>query len=501
MEYLKCEKVRKQFGSVQALKDLSFSVEKGEIRAILGGNGSGKSTMAKIIGGALDVTSGTIKLNGKDYAPKSPAEAKQFGVIFTSQELSLFDNLNVEENIHLCNLPLGKGDSIDHQRVNQSTLDLAQKYGLEYLLNIPIAQMAANELYLVEFLKAIIQKPTLLIVDEITSALYRNDVEKIRDILFELKEAGCTILFISHRMGEIMSICDSVTVLKNGETVGTYLCSEVTEAQLLSLMSGRAITDVHMNAGGSNNFYNEVQKHDTILKVEQMPLHGFDTKIDFSVHSGEIIGVAGLQGQGQSNLVRQIFGLFSPVSMEISGENQKVSSPQDAIKHGISFVSGDREKEGTFRERSIAENLVSVSDLIFKQEADTDGLLSTYKVVYNKKKDLITQLSGGNQQKVVVARWTSVKPKLFLADDPTKGIDVQAREDVHQILRELAKEGAGVVMVSSDEEELINLTSLAPFSKIIVMYEGEIVKTLIGEDITLENIIANSMPVSKGETE
>lgn len=211
MEYLKCEKVRKQFGSVQALKDLSFSVEKGEIRAILGGNGSGKSTMAKIIGGALDVTSGTIKLNGKDYAPKSPAEAKQFGVIFTSQELSLFDNLNVEENIHLCNLPLGKGDSIDHQRVNQSTLDLAQKYGLEYLLNIPIAQMAANELYLVEFLKAIIQKPTLLIVDEITSALYRNDVEKVRDILFELKEAGCTILFISHRMGEIMSICDTIT--------------------------------------------------------------------------------------------------------------------------------------------------------------------------------------------------------------------------------------------------------------------------------------------------
>ena len=166
MEYLKCEKVRKQFGSVQALKDLSFSVEKGEIRAILGGNGSGKSTMAKIIGGALDVTSGTIKLNGKDYAPKSPAEAKQFGVIFTSQELSLFDNLNVEENIHLCNLPLGKGDSIDHQRVNQSTLDLAQKYGLEYLLNIPIAQMAANELYLVEFLKAIIQKPTLTSLDK-----------------------------------------------------------------------------------------------------------------------------------------------------------------------------------------------------------------------------------------------------------------------------------------------------------------------------------------------
>lgn len=497
MECLKCEKVSKRFGSNVALKDLSFSVERGEIRAILGGNGSGKSTMAKILGGALGATSGTVWLNGAAYAPRSPIEAKQAGVIFTSQELSLLENLSVRENIHLCNLPKGKAGSVNSRKMDQQVTELAVRCGLEYLLEIPVARMSANEKYLAEFLKAIIQQPEVLIVDEITSALYRKDVEKVREILFELKKGGCTILFISHRMNEIMSICDSVTVLKNGETVGTYPLSEVTETQLLSLMSGRTITEGHTKGGGQLS-REDAQARERVLQVQNMPLHGFETSIDLELHAGEIVGIAGLQGQGQSDLVRQIFGLYHPVSLTLYGEQRRISTPQDAIRCGMAFVSGDREKEGTFRERSIAENLSAVSDLIFRHETDAEKLLGRYKVVYGKRRDLITQLSGGNQQKVVVARWTSVNPRIFLADDPTKGIDVQARADVHQILRELAEEGTAVVMVSSDEEELVNLTRIAPFSRVIVMYEGQIVKTLAGDAITLENIIASSMPVMEG---
>lgn len=498
MECLKCEKVSKQFGTNTALRDLSFSVEQGEIRAILGGNGSGKSTMAKILGGALSRTSGTIKLNGSAYAPRSPIEAKRDGIIFTSQELSLLDNLSVRENIHLCNLPKKNGCIIDRRRLDEEVFSLAQKCGLEHLLDIPVSRMSANEQYLAEFLKAIIQKPTVLIVDEITSALYREDVEKVREILFEMKEHGCTILFISHRMNEIMTICSSVTVLKNGETVGTYLVSDVTETQLLSLMSGRVITEHHRQSTDAAGSQSEPQMHNTILKIQDMPLYGFGTALNFEIHSGEIIGVAGLQGQGQSNLVRQIFGLYHPIQLELQGKCQKISSPQEAICYGMAFVSGDREKEGIFRERTISENLTTVADLILKKRVNAESLLKNYNVVYRKSGDLITQLSGGNQQKVVVARWTSVNPQIFLADDPTKGIDVQARADVHQILRELAAEGAAVIMVSSDEEELVDLTRNAPFSKVVVMYEGQIVKTLTGDMITLENIIANSMPTMGG---
>lgn len=497
--FLQCKDICKKFGQNFALKNMNMSLEKGEIRALLGGNGSGKSTLAKLLGGALDLTSGSFELEGKGYRPISPIDAKKHAVIFTSQELSIFDNMGIQENVAICKLPLKHKMVIDRETMSRQVPALIHKYDLGYLLTKKVSQLASNELYMVEFLKAISQSPKLLIIDEITSALYRRDVEIVKAIIKELQNNGCTILFISHRMQEIQSICDSVTVLRNGETVGTYRIDEVSEQQLLSLMSGMEITQENLKSS-AETLNQTVEDAKSVFQLNDMPLHGFESKINLNIHAGEIICIAGLQGQGQSNLVRQLFGLYHPVNLLIDEKKRRIAAPKDAILDGFAFISGDREREGTFRERSISENLTPVFNLIAqKGKMKETDILREYNVVYADKRDLITGLSGGNQQKVVVARWTSAHPKVILADDPTKGIDVQARADVHKILVNLSQEGTAVMMVSSDDEELVSLAHMSPYSKIVVMYEGEIVKVLTKDEMTPENIAAYSMHLSGGK--
>lgn len=497
---LECKKISKVFGANQALKDVDMTVKSGEIRALLGGNGSGKSTMSKIIGGALSATSGAMEIDGNPYVPKSAIEAKRRGIVFTSQELSLFDNLSVEENIMLCGLSINKAVKVTKKQLIKTARHFLEQYGLLHLADKKISGLAANEQYLVEFMKAIIQKPNILIIDEITSALYREDVKIVQQVMNELKSQGKIVLFISHRMPEIMEMCDSVTVLRNGKIVGSFMTSEVTEAQLVSQMTGREIgTETLKEEKGQTPYMQE--NLESLLAVRNMKLPQFNTVIDLDIRKGEIIGVAGLQGHGQADLVRQLFGLSKQVNPEVEmlGKRIKIHSAASAIWNGISFISGDRGTEGTFPDRTIEENVQVVPELILKNKTDTEAVLKKYKVKYGGHKDLITSLSGGNQQKVVIARWLSVNPKLLLADDPTKGIDVQARSDVHKIMVEMAGEGSAVLMVSSDDEELVNLAHMAEYSRVIVMYEGKIVKTLYGSEITVENIAAASVNLQKQE--
>lgn len=496
---LECKKVSKVFGANPALTEVDLTVESGEIRALLGGNGSGKSTMSKIIGGALGMTEGTMEIDGRSYAPRSTIEARRRGIVFTSQELSLFDNLTVEENMMLCGFSVKHTIKVNKKEIYEKAREFLDHYGLLHLADKKVGDLAANEQYMVEFMKAIIQKPEILIIDEITSALYREDVKIVWQVMQELKEAGKIILFISHRMPEIMEMCDSVTVLRNGVIVGSFDTGEVTEAQLVSKMTGREIAAGAIRESQENDMEEEA---DVLLKVNRMSLPQFGTEVDLSIRQGEIIGVAGLQGHGQADLVRQLFGLSKQIhpEVELAGEMIRIHSPASAIWHGISFISGDRGIEGTFGERTIEENVQAVPELILHKKVEEDAVLEKYKVKYGNKRDLITSLSGGNQQKVVIARWLSCNPKLLLADDPTKGIDVQARTDVHKIMADMAREGSSVLMVSSDDEELVNLTRMADSSRVIVMYEGRIVKTLRGGDITVENIAAASVNLQK-ETE
>lgn len=484
------QNISKRYGAVIAIKQADMEIEKGEIRAILGGNGSGKSTLAKIAGGLIGRDSGEILFDGKRLDFQSPKEAKKNHVIMTSQELSLFGNLTVEENICICDVPV-KGIFTNRKALKEKASKIMKKMKLEALMGVKVSKLAANQQYMVELAKALVQEPEILLIDEITSALYREDVEVVYQILAELKKQGCIILFISHRMAELYAICDSVTIMKNGETIGTYRMQEKTEDELLSLMAG-----TKMETSGGERKYMQKKERDTFIRAPHIFIPDYGTVESLDVRRGEIIGVAGLQGHGQTDLIRSLYGMNGEIKIEKEGKEISIHSPKQVVSHGFAFISGDRERDGTFQERNLAENIAAVQELVKREKlGDAREALDSFHVRYDNPRQLITALSGGNQQKVVVGRWLCTKPTLLLADDPSKGIDVNARRDLHREFAKLAEQGSAVVMISSDDDELVNITSMVPVSKVIVMYEGRISAVLEGDEINRENISAASMPI------
>ena len=488
---LSIQGISKRYGAVVAIKRADMQIEDGEVRAILGGNGSGKSTLAKVVSGLISHDSGSITYNGKALEFSSPAQAKKHHVIMTSQELSLFTNLTVEENICICDVPT-KGIFTDRKALKEKARKVLERMGLSELMGVKVDQLPPNQQYMVELAKALVQDPKILMIDEITSALYARDVQIVDDIIRELKAKGVIILFISHRMEELYAMCDSVTIMRNGETFGTYPMQEKTEDELLSLMVGSKIESYHGqgNAG--------TVEREAFIKVPHIPIRSYGTSLSLEIGKGEIIGIAGLQGHGQVDLLNSLYGLNGPIEMEVDGKSLTIHDPKDAVSHQFAYLSGDREKDGTFQERSLKENLAAVKELVKKEKlGDARSALDSFHVKYSTPEALITSLSGGNQQKVVVGRWLSTKPRLLLLNDPTKGIDVKARNDLHQMFAALAAEGNAVVMISSDEDELVNITSMPEVSRVLVMYEGTISATLEGADISREKISAASMPVTK----
>lgn len=483
-----CKNLHKRFGPIVALNNVSMTVKEGEIRALLGGNGSGKSTLAKIIGGIYFPTEGSITFDEEDFTKTSPKLQKKRGVIITSQELSLFPNLSVAENLNITNIPTKAGFS-DKVEMEKRARDILHKIRFDNLIDEKVANLAPNQKYMLEFAKALLQEPRIFVVDEITSALFRDDVEIVRDVFAELKSKGAIILFISHRMSEIYNLCDSVSVLRNGEMIGTFGIEEKQEAELLSMMVGKKISSFAEAESEPEN-----DEQETLLSLREFKLPGFETSIDLDVKKGEIIGIAGLQGHGQSNLIRAIAGLYGSVDIELAGKHVKIANSKESVHEGIAFISGDRTKEGAFLERSVEENTLAVSNIVLNQKhKDIEKAMEKIGAVYGSTAQKIQELSGGNQQKVILSRWIITKPRLFLADDPTKGIDVQARRDIHKLLCEMADDGTSVIIFSSDDEELVSFTRMHRRSRVLVMYEGTIAAELKGKDITVHNIIDNSL--------
>lgn len=493
---VECKNVAKSFGAVKALRDASITVQPGEIRALFGGNGSGKSTTAKILAGTVAPDSGAISIDGQEIHITSPMCAKKLGIVATSQELSLALNLSVATNVMLSCLPTKSKFFLDKRAVENKAKKQLESLNLGHLLEREISELPNNQKYMVEFAKALVQEPKLLIVDEVTSALFSQDFEIVKKILFELRDNGVPIIFISHRMNEIYDICQTVTVMRNGSTIGTYDLKDISHNELLSQMSGKEIVKEDIKAVNTASFIRSGDQK-VMLSVQDLTLPKFGHKIAFHASAGQFIGISGLQGQGQSEFIRSIFGMMGSVDIEVDGKEVECDSPLVAIGNGIGFVSGDRENEGIFSERSIQENLNAVCKLVLRKgEADHQKVISAYGVIMDNLNQPIKSLSGGNQQKVVIGRWTSMNPKVLLADDPNKGVDVQARRDVHLIFKELVDSGSTVVMVSSDDEELVDISKIIPESNVLIMYEGQIVKTLKGAEITVENIVAASL--SKG---
>lgn len=489
-----CENISKSFGSVVALRDASISVSSGEVRALLGGNGSGKSTLAKILGGVVAPDSGKVTLDGSPFLASSPIAARKRRVVITSQELSLFSNLSVIENLNIFKTPR-KGPFTSRQKMQERAMEALRYLGLERIADSSIDELPPNELYMLELAKALVQDPEVLVIDEVTSALFREDVKVVKRVLGDLRKKGVAVIFISHRMNEIMDLSDSVTVMRNGEIIDTLVTKDVDPARLLALMTGRTAEE-----GTAAPSHDGARSGEEVLRLSGYPLLEFGSTIDLTLHEGEIVGIAGLQGHGQSTLIRKIFGLYGgDDKIEYCGKQLSNKTPMAAAKRKIAFISGDRVGEGVFPERSVSENLNCITNLIFKDRSGKDlDVLAKFNVRYKSPRQQITSLSGGNQQKVVMARWMSAGPKLLLADDPTKGIDVQARRDIHKILCEMAESGTAIMMVSSDDDELVELTKMAQDARVLVMYEGAIVKELKGSEISVQNIINYSL-TGRGE--
>jgi ribose transport system ATP-binding protein len=493
MHYFECRKVNKNFGAVVALSDATFSIEKGEIHAILGGNGSGKSTLAKIIGGSVFADSGDFFLEGEPQSIDSPADSMNLGVAVTSQELSLFDHMTVEANLTLLDSNEKFKFLRNPAKARADAMSVLEKVGLTDILETKVGRLSENEKYLIEFAKAIKTKPRILIVDEITSALHRDEVDLIKSILKEMASGGCSIVFISHRLQEIYSISDRITVMRNGQVVNTHSVSE-REETLINEMVGDD-TSSEIKAGDRMTSAKKMAQSKIMLELNDFTISNYDSPVNLKVKVGEMIGIAGLKGQGQSELLRTIFGINKTVQIRLADNDIRIDTPRKAIKNGIAYLSGDRKREGVYYGRSIFENIKDVAiQALGGKYFNEHSLMEQFGVKYKSAGQAIETLSGGNQQKVVTARWVGVSPKLLMADDPTKGIDVVARHDVHRIFANLLDEGSSIIMSSSDDDELVKISDVVNNYKVIVMYGGKIVKILEDDEINLTNIINYSMP-------
>lgn len=488
---LELKNISKSFGGVHALKGVNLTLHGGEVHALLGGNGSGKSTLIRIASGLLQADEGEIIIDGQIRKINSPKASKKLGIVSTAQELSILPNLSVGENIALCSLPQQRFGMTDHRKIRQKSLEILERLGIANEIDTPVRNLSVNKQYLIEFGKAIYQNFDILLIDEITSALYREDVAVVSKILDECRAQGKIVLFISHRMQEIFDICDNVTVMRNGEIIATRSLELTDEAELLSLMIGESYTELR---GKSKTECSGEASSESCVSVKELPVPKYGTTVDLQLKKGEIVGVAGLQGHGQSDIVRALHGLEGPVSLVLDGHPVTIKNPIQAVRHGIAFISGDRQSEGAFQRHSLSGNIAAVSDIVLKKSTMTvDEALKYVNTKYDSASQNITSLSGGNQQKVMFGRWIQTTPKLLLADDPSKGIDVQARSELRSLLFSLAKQGTSMIIVSSDEEELALLCSDERISRIIVMYEGRIVKTLHGKEVTRQNITAATL--------
>ena len=483
---------RKAYGATLALRRGDFDLKGGEVHVLIGSNGSGKSTLCKIVAGSVKPDAGEVILNGQPVTIAGPQASRALGIGIFYQELSLSARRTVAENILLPDLPMKGGLFVDRAALaGRAARYIAEFDGVSgegFAADTPVFKLRADQRQLVEIMKTLATEAPILIFDEPTSALDRAQVERFFEILKRLKGEGRAIVFISHRMDEIFAIGDHVTVIRDGETVATSNIAETDVPSVIRQMVGEhdevvaappAAPAVSGDAG-------------TALSVEGLGGSGF-ANVTFSVARGEILGFGGLHGQGQSALLRAIFGAapHASGSIAVRGEPFAAANPRQAIARGVAYVSGDRSRDGIVQGRPILENVTPVhflrnrlrivrpGELQKKAAGPLDALKTKFQTIDHP----INSLSGGNQQKVVIARWLIDRPDVLLLDDPTKGIDLQAKSDLFALIRQLAGEGLGIVLYSSEDAEL-----LANADRILVFNSGSVTRELSGEDRTRYNL-------------
>ncbi len=462
--------ITKVYPGVTALDNISLGIGRGEILGLIGENGAGKSTLMKILGGVVAPTAGTIRIDGQDHAMLSVNQSMRAGIAFVHQELSLFDNLDVAANVFMGREPLTFG-LVNRKRLRARVAPLLARLGADFGPDTLVEGLSIAQRQLVEIAKALSIDARVIIMDEPTSSLTLRETERLLQVIVELQAQGVSVIYISHRLGEVKACANRVICLRDGRVVGELSRNEITHAAMIRLMIGRDLKALYIPPNAA--------PRDGGCELREVIAEAFpDRRVTLSVRRGEILGLAGLVGSGRTSLARAIFGIDRILGGEIrlNGAAVKITSPQQAIRHGIYLVPEDRKRSGLILEMPVVENitLASLLDytrmlLVKRNEEVAVSRTQRIRLSIRAPGDdtQVVTLSGGNQQKVVLAKWLSMQPKLVIFDEPTRGVDVGAKNEIYTLMRELADRGVAILMISSDMEEVIGVSD-----RIAVMHEG-----------------------------
>ena len=487
---LKISQVRKSFSGVQVLHGLNFDLKKGEVLGLVGENGAGKSTLMNIVGGVFPMDSGSMELAGERYAPRSPLSATAEGIAFVHQELNLFTNLSVAENLFIDGFPRNRFGSIDRKEIGERTRECIDRFSLPVEPDTKIEALSAGVRQMVEISKGLLKNARIMIFDEPTTSLSKREKEDLFKTIEDLRDKGISIIYISHILEDVFRLCDRITVLRDGRIIETKATSEFSEKELIKCMVGREMTQVFPSIDKKIG-------ESALLDAKNLSYGSNVRNVSLKLLEGEIVGMYGIMGAGRTDLAKTLFGVapMDAGNVAIHSRDHSHLSPRMCIEEGMAFITEDRRHEGLLMSKPVGENLglVKMSRLtnrlgvVRSEKLDTENRKAIEDLrikVSDYQHQLASNLSGGNQQKIVFGKWVMNSPRIFILDEPTRGVDVGAKFEIYSIIADLAKKGSAVLMISSEIEELIGTCD-----RILVMRDGRIVGETLKSEFDQEKIL------------
>ncbi|TKH41579.1 D-xylose ABC transporter ATP-binding protein [Paenibacillus terrae] len=485
--HIQMKGIHKAFGTNQVLSGVDFDLREGEVHALMGENGAGKSTLMNILIGLHHRDEGTIIIDGQETYFANPKEAEQKGIAFIHQELNVWPEMTVLENLFIGKEMTSKWGLLDSTKMKALANEQFAKLAVNLPLNGEAGECSVGQQQMIEIAKALMTDAKVIVMDEPTAALTEREIQKLFEVITSLKKEGVSIVYISHRMEEIFEICDRITVMRDGKTVDTQAIPDTDFDEVVRKMVGRELTERYPARTPALG--------EVVLEVKNASHKSIFKNVNFTVRSGEIVGFSGLMGSGRTEIMRALFGLDALDSGEIHVRGKKVTvrKPDDAVKLGIGFITEDRKDEGLVLDFSIRENMVLPNLFSFtskgfisgKKELDfVNTLIKRLQIKTQSGETTVRSLSGGNQQKVVIAKWVGIGPSVLILDEPTRGVDVGAKREIYQLMNELTERGVAIIMVSSELPEVLGMSD-----RIIVVHEGQITGELSREKATQEHIM------------
>ncbi|MFE0505315.1 sugar ABC transporter ATP-binding protein [Peribacillus butanolivorans] len=485
---IEMKNIYKAFGQNKVLEGVQFSLEAGEVHALMGENGAGKSTLMNILTGLHKHDQGTIEINGKETSFKDSKEAEEAGMAFIRQELNIWPEMTVLENLFIGKEMVNAFGVLRNKQMKARANEIFKTLNISLPFDKEAGLCSVGEQQMIEIAKALMTDAEVIIMDEPTAALTDREIEKLFEVMKDLTKKGVSLVYISHRMEEIFAICDRITVMRDGKTVDTKRIEDTNFDEVVQKMVGRELEDRFP--------HREAHLGEVVLDVKGLTKKGLFEDIHFAVRKGEIVGVAGLMGAGRTEIMRALFGVDQIDSGEITVEGKKVSirKPTDAVRYGLAFITENRKEEGLILDFSVRENIglpnlksFAPSGLVKTEDEKkfAEMMIKRLHVKTSSTETIIGNLSGGNQQKVVIAKWIGTSPKVLIMDEPTRGIDVGAKREIYELMNELTERGISIIMVSSELPEIVGMSD-----RILVVHEGKIAGELKKQEVTQEKIMA-----------